>query len=378
MDADLWNFGYNHARSPQNPHELDFLRGFHDLAALTLLRNWLQANSGSNIRLTSVWQDKYGNVVPNPLAPGQRYNYQEVADLAIIVRDAQNSQASAWMWLLQAKVVNNSSSQLPAGDSTDREIYLYESMPDFTWHGKQSLGFKFQLQKDFPGPAANYKHWSFLCFRENAQPCPSNKFIDVRWPGSLSKGLAVSSFCDELLELVTHFSVSPVPTNLYGTPLANHPEWEKLAQQILHKAQLKPQFGHPSRVKGQKADVLMCAMLVESHPGTAMWIDAKGHNCRADCNICFPAARSEDILYSSISTGFNGYQPKFDPSLAMREKWDAGEGESRTVNGDGGQGNGGRKPPRGDDQRDGEDGGAGAKLTLFVDVAAEEAGKLRA
>lgn len=377
MDADLWDSGFNNARSPGNPTELDFLRGFHDLASLTLLRNWLQANSGSKIRLTSVWQDKYGNVVPDPLAPGQQYNYQEVADLAVIVRDAHNIQASAWMWLLQAKVVSNSSSQLPVGNSTDREIYLYESMPDFTWHGKQSLGFKFQLKKNFPGPTADYKHWSFLCFRGNAQPCLSNKFIDVRWPGSPSSGLAVASFCDELLELVTHFSVRSVPANVYGAPLARHPEWEKLAQQILHKAQLKPQFGHASRVKGQKADVLVCAMLAERYAGTPRWIDARGHNCGAGCGICFPGVRSKDILYSSISTGFDEYRPEFDLSLAMREKWDTAEGESGDGNGDDWQGDGGKEPPMGGDQRDGEDGGAGAKLTLFADVVAAEAGKLR-
>lgn len=377
MDAYLWDSGYNHARSPGNPHELDFLRGFHDLASLTCLRNWLQANSGSNIRLTSVWQDKYGNVVPNPLAPGQQYNYQEVADLAVIVRDAQNRQASAWMWLLQAKVVSNSSSPLPAGNSTDREIYLYESMPDFTWYGQQSLGFNFQLKKDFKGLSANYKHWSFLCFRKNAQPPPGNKFIDVRWPGSPSSGLAVASFCDELLELVTHFSVRPVPANVYGAPLAQHPEWEKLARQILHKAHLKPQSGHASKVKGQKSDVLMSAMLAERDKGGPMWIDIKGHSCMAGCGICFPGVRPEDILYSSISTGFERYHPEFDLSSAMQEKWGAEEVESRTVNGDGGRGNRGRKPPNGDGQRDEGDGGAGAKLTLFVDVAAEGAGNLK-
>lgn len=378
MDADIWDSGYNLARNSGNPNELDFLRGFHDLASLTLLRNWLQTNSGSNIRLTSVWQDKYGNVVPNPLAPGQQYNYQEVADLAVIVRDAQNSQASAWMWLLQAKVVNNSSGQLPAGSSTAREIYLYESMPDFTWHGKQSLGFKFQLKTDFTGPMADYKHWSFLCFRESAQPVPKNKFIDVRWPGSPSSGLAVASFCDELLELVTHFSVRPVPASVYGAPLALHPEWEKLAQQILHKAQLKPRFGHASRVKGRKADVLILAMLTDIHAGVPMWMDAQGRIGHADCDICFPGARSEDILYSSISTGFDGYTPEFDLSRAMQEKWDAAEGESGDGNGDEGQGDGGNEPPRDGDQRDGEDGGAGAKLTLFVDVAEGDPWKLRA
>ena len=371
MDADLWDFGYNHARNPGNPHELDFLRGFHDLATLTLLRNWLQANSGSSIRLTSVWQDKYGNVIPNPLAPGQKYNYQEIADLAVIVRNAQNSQASTWMWLLQAQVVKNSSSPLPGGTSTAREIYLYETMPEFTWHGKQSLGFKFQLKNDFPGPAANYKHWSFMCFRENAQPLPKQKFIDVRWPGSPSSGLAAASFCDELLELVTHFSVRPVPANVYGAPLAPHREWEKLARQILHKAQLKPQSGHASKVKRQKADVLVCAMLAESYAGTPRWIDARGHNCRAGCGICFPGAQSEEILYSSISTGFVTFQPEFNLSRAMREKWDAAEGASENGNSDKGPGDGGREPPRGNDQGDGQDGGAGAKLTLIVDVAAD-------
>jgi len=377
LDADLWDSGYNNARSLGNPVELDFLRGFHNLASLTLLRNWLQANSGSNIRLTSVWQDKYGNVVPNPLAPGQHYNYQEVADLAVIVRDAHNSQASAWMWLLQAKVVSNSSAPLPAGNSTSREIYLYESMPDFTWHGKQSLKYNFQLKNDFKSPSADYKHWSFLCFRDNAMPCPSNKFIDVRWPGSSSGGLSVTSFCDELLELVTHFSVRPVPANVYGAPLEHNPEWEMLAKQILHKAQLKPQFGHASKAKGQKADVLICAMLAERYAGTPIWLDARGNQCKAGCDFCFPGACSDDISYSFISTGFDEYQPNFDLSRDMQEKWDTAEEESRYWKGDKWQGDGGREPPRGGDQRDGEDGGAGAKLTLFVDVASTDAGKLR-
>lgn len=375
IDAYLWDSGYNHARSAGNPHELDFLRGFHDLANLTILRNWLQTNSGFDVRLTSIWQDKYGNVVPNPLAPGQLYSYQELADLAVIVRDAKNRQASAWMWLLQAKVVSNSSNPLPPGKSTAREIYLYESMPDFTWHGQQSLGFNFQLKKDFKGPAADYKHWSFLCFRENTQRPPNNKFIDVRWPGSSSNGLAVASFCDELLKLVTHFFVRPAPANVYGALLAPHPEWEKLARQILYKAQLRPQSGHASKVKGQKADVLMCAMLAESHEGMSMWIDSQAHNCRAGCAICFSGSRPEDIPYSSLSTGFKSFQPGFDLSLTMREKWGA-EVELRAVNDGGMRGDGGSRPPGDDGLGEGEDGGAGAKLTLFVDVAAVDAGEL--
>lgn len=371
MDAQLWDSGYDNARIPGNPHELDFLRGFHSLTFLTNLRNWLQVNSGFKIQLTSVWQDKFGNVVPNPLAPGQQYKYQEVADLAVIVRDAVNSKASARMWLLQAKVVGNSSSLLPAGDSTAREIYLYESMPNFSWHGQESLGFHFQLKNDFIGSVANYKHWSFLCFRENTQSPPANKFVDVRWPGSVSSGLAVSSFCDELLELVTHSFVQPVPANVYGAPLAPHPEWEKLAQQILHKAAQKPQSGHASMIKGQKANVLMCAMLAESHIGRPMWIDSQGHFCRAGCTTCFNVSGPEDIPYAFLSTGFNGYRPKFNLSLNLQEKWEV-EVDPLTANNGRSGGGGGHKPPMGGGQGEGEDGGAGAKLTLFVDVAAVE------
>ena len=51
----------------------------------------------------------------------------------------------------------------------------------------------------------------------------------------------------------------------------------------------------------------------------------------------------------------------------MQQKWNVKEGESGDGNGDGG-----REPPKGGDQRDGEDGGAGAKLTLFADVAAAD------
>lgn len=310
--------------------------------------------------------------MPDPLAPGPHYNYQEIADLAVVVRDAHNSWASAWMWLLQAKVVKDSSKSLPVGPSTDREIYLYEVMPKFTWHGKHSLGFKFQLKNDFTGAAADYKHWSFLCFEENAKPPPSKGFIDVRWPGSQSNGLAVSSFSDELLKLVTHFAACPVPMNVYGAPLNPHPEWDKLAQQILHKAKSKPQFGHASRVKGKQADVLICAFAAERHAGITTWVDARGHVCRADCNICFPGVCSEEIFYSSISTGFDEFQPEFDLSLAMHEKWNAVEDKSGDENDDKGRGDGGIEPPNDGDQRDAEDGGAGAKLTLFVDVSAKE------
>lgn len=375
IDAKLWDAGYNNACTPGAPHELDFLRGFHDLPSLTQLRDWLQSNCNSKIRLTSVWQDKYGNVVPKPVAPGQHYNYQEIADLAVFVRDARNNLSIDWMWLLQAKVVTNSSDPLPTGKSTDREIYLYESMPDFTWYGKQSLGYKFRLKKDFPGPTADYKHWSFLCFRCNEQQTPSNKFIDVRWPGSSSRGLAVASFCGELLELVTHFSVRPVPANVYGAPITPHSEWEKLAQQILHKPKLVPQYGHASRVRGKKADVLICAMLAESNAGVPIWIDAKGHYCWAGCEICFADSLSQAVRYSSISTGFDNYRSNFELSQPMQAKWEAAERELGGGYGDSERDNGGRLPPMGDDQSNDEDGGGGAKLTLFVDVAFEDARK---
>lgn len=376
MDAILWDFGYKNARSTGNPNELDFLRGFHDLSSLTLLKNWLQENSGSNIRLTSVWQDKYGYVVPDPLAPGQEYNYQEIGDLAVIVRDAYNRPASDWMWLLQAKVVSSSSAPLPAGNSTAREIYLYESMPDFTWHGKQSQGHKFQLKNDFKCPSSDYKHWSFLCFRENAMPSPGNKFIDVRWPGTPSSRLRVTSFCDELLELITHFSVRPAPADVYGAPLEHHPEWEKLAQQIQHKAKLKPQLGHASKVKWQKGDVLI-SLLAEGNASTQYWFDALGNFCSAGCNICFPGACSNDISHSFISTNFDGHQPNLGLPQDMQDKWDAAEEESRYRKSDEWQSDRGKEPPRGGDHRDGEDGGAGAKLTLVVDVANTDAGKSR-
>ncbi|WP_448129669.1 hypothetical protein [Stenotrophomonas rhizophila] len=373
MDAELWDCGYKQARSPSDPHELDFLRGLHDQSSLIRLRDWLEKNSGSQVRITSVWQDKYGNVVPDPLAPGQDYNYQEVADLAIIVRNAQNKSASTWMWLLQAKVVENSSSELPPGESTEREIYLYESMPEFTWHGKNSLGFNFHLKKDFPGSAASYRHWSFLCFRENTNPCPSEKFVDVRWPGSLSNVLSVVSFCGELLYLVVNLSRHPAPPDAYGAPLSGNPEWEKLARQILHKANVQPQSGHASKVKGEKANVLACAMLAEQNVGKVIWADRRDHLCFAGCGVCFPGGCSDDIPYSSMSTGFKKYQPDFDLSSTMDEMWNSHGNRSRSSEEDERRVNDRGGPPRNGDQHDGEDGGGGVKLTLFVDLARVEA-----
>lgn len=371
MDAKLWDFGFKNARSLGNPQELDFLRGLHDLANLSALRDWLQTNSGIDVRITSIWQDKYGNVVPNPLAPGQQYKYQELADLAVIVRDAGNSNESDWMWLLQAKVVDDSFGKLPAGPSTAREIYLYESMPDFTWHGKQSLRQTYSLKNDFKGSSEKYKHWSFLCFKESTAHTSSNKFINVRWPGSPSKNLTVTSFCSELLKLVTHFRVRPLTNDVYGAPLAEHTEWNKLYQQILHKNSLKPQSGHASKIKGGKASVLICAMLAEDKPRTTMWVNSSGEHCQSGCNICFPNVLAEDIIYSLVSTGFAMHQPNFIKSQAIQENWVPSEDEIENRKNDGG-----RKPPMGGDQRDGEEGGAGVMLTLFVDVASKDAEQL--
>lgn len=118
-------------------------------------------------------------------------------------------------------------------------------------------------------------------------------------------------------------------------------------------------------------------MLAESEPRWLTWIDGRGRSCHAECDICFPETRPEDIPYSSISTWFDRYQPGFDLSRATQKQLDAAEGKSGDGIGDERQGNGGNEPPSGDDQRDREDGGAGAKLTLFVDVAAEEAEKFR-
>ena len=106
-------------------------------------------------------------------------------------------------------------------------------------------------------------------------------------------------------------------------------------------------------------------MLAERYVGQPIWLDALGNYCKAGCAFCFPGANSkDDMLYSFLSTGFDGYQPDFDLSQDMQEKWDIAEEELRYKEGDNG-----REPPSDGDQRDGEDGGAGAKLTLFVDVA---------
>ncbi len=65
VDFEIWSSGINkfntnkYSKSSSIPHELDYLRGFHDSNTLEKIRLFLQSNLQScSIRVMSVWLDK--------------------------------------------------------------------------------------------------------------------------------------------------------------------------------------------------------------------------------------------------------------------------------------------------------------------------------
>ena len=92
LDFEIWKAGiYSFNNIPyfksQNPppHELDYLRGFHNIQTLRLMQRFLnQKLLDSSIRLTSIWLDKSPWVYP--YEPGFSSTRRELADLAIVVR----------------------------------------------------------------------------------------------------------------------------------------------------------------------------------------------------------------------------------------------------------------------------------------------------
>ena len=380
MDAQLWQSGAASPKLAGSAIELDFLRGIHNPISLKALQMWLQSHTNNHIRLTSVWLDKYGNVVPASFPAGLTYNYQELADLAIFVRDAKDPFVDEWMWLLQGKVTQSKLAKLPASVSTPREIHLFESMPVFKWHGNHSLGHNFNLRSDFAGPMVDYKHWSFLCFEADTQAACYPQFISARWPGTLSIATQETSFSDELAEIVRHFSIANPPHSLYGAPLGlRNPNWDDLATQILYRAAAHPRFGHASNIRKKQSDVLISALYAESY-GT--WAAVNGgararpisddayfwHYPHQMTNFTKHMERF-GVSAFAISTGFLRKDLAFVNTTEkmiqrLEEKLRASDHGDR---GERGGGTGGTGKPNGAGDNEGDEGG-GAKLTLFVDV----------
>lgn len=194
VDFEIWNNGVERFNDPalrysshtRQPHELDYLRGFHDLATLAAIKARIAAVTGQTVNVTSFWLDKSAYVFPT--TPGVSTKRRELADLAVVLRDYVRRDHA--MWILQAKKGDNAAGHLAAGGSTPKEIELFEKAPQFELEpfSKAKTKQAFNLEPEFGPPAnsANFRHWSFLMFRETptAPAAGGPSPAQWRWNGS--------------------------------------------------------------------------------------------------------------------------------------------------------------------------------------------------
>lgn len=194
VDFEIWNNGVERFNDPAHqyskhslqPHELDYLRGFHHPATLDVIQARLAAVTRKHVKVTSFWLDKTAYVFPS--TPGVSTPRRELADLAVILHDY--SQNHHVMWILQAKKSDDAADPLPSGSSTQKEIELFEKSPQFELEqlpkGKTKLAFDLEPEFGSPANSASFRHWSFLMFRQTpsaphaAAPSP----VQWRWNGS--------------------------------------------------------------------------------------------------------------------------------------------------------------------------------------------------
>lgn len=256
VDFEIWNNGvecfndpkrrYSKSNRTRLPHELDYLRGFHDPATLDVIKARLAAVTGKPVNVTSFWLDKTAYVFPT--TTGVTNQRRELADLAVVLNDySQNHNA---MWILQAKKSDNAAGCMPAGGATQKEIELFEKSPQFELEQlpKAKTKLAFDLEPDFGSPckSANFRHWSFLMFRAtpNAPPRGVKSPVQWRWNGS-SLRPQTGSFMTGITEML----LPPLHSAHKGAKLLNNgPKgWRALYEALMKHVPATTILGHADR-----------------------------------------------------------------------------------------------------------------------------------
>jgi hypothetical protein len=264
MDHWLWGQGYNlwitspTCRESRYPHELDFLRGFHNRHALGHLASWLKLRTNKPVRLQCVWEDKNAYVQIEARAGQPAPPVRELADLAVIVQRVDTTgELQRFMWLLQAKVCLSPDARLK-GKSSAREIELLESLPKFALldRDRRTPVSRIFDPSKFGTPISRF--WSFLTFHRDPD-CPhEGPFgpypVTQRWPGSNINSTQNESLCHALADMVLR------PGVRFGgrvldrkTNRIRKDEWSDLFYDLMHHADKWPSLGHarsPSNLEG--------------------------------------------------------------------------------------------------------------------------------
>ncbi|MGV8931959.1 MAG: hypothetical protein ACOH1R_07615 [Luteimonas sp.] len=300
MDDALWERGFvvANGRGHTTTWELDFLRGMHNGEALSDLAASLKVTTGHDIRLMSIWLDKTAWVSWVDLADA-KVKKRELADLAVIVRKEHGGAIEPWMWIMQAKRVENLA-QRYTGESTDYELDLLHRMPEFELRGSER---SFDLTKEFhftnglrtasaPWGCEVSTPWTFLDLDANRHSKTSAAAhgyspISARWTGCPPEqgswadqwmtecgyqSLAINSYT-RCLEAIIQGTPIPwaIPTQpsagrpfVPGAPANDQfPQWQRLYRTLLDTLS-GVKTGHAGTLKGQKGDAIQVSEFVRS------------------------------------------------------------------------------------------------------------------
>lgn len=386
VDFEIWNNGvecfndpkrrYSKSNRTRLPHELDYLRGFHDLATLDVIKARLAAVTSKPVNVTSFWLDKTAYVFPT--TTGVTNQRRELADLAVVLHDySQNHNA---MWILQAKKSDNAAGYMPAGGSTEKEIELLERSPQFElepWSkAKKNLAFDLEPEFGPPSNSANFRHWSFLMFRKTpvTPPVGVPSPVQWRWSGS-GPNLETGSFMNGIRQML----LPRTCPNYKGEKLVkgNSTGWQALHDALMNHVPATTILGHARRPMRISAFSKGMSFLWWTGPLKHQFF----RNLYLEFNLWLPS-----LKFDMISTGFRETEELQDWKKRMSEDsfWrEAEKSISESIeraiesedlddepqrDGDTDFVGGGRQPPG--DGAGGEDGNGAhpARATLIIEI----------
>ena len=384
VDFVIWNNGVERFNDPMRrysqrtsqPHELDYLRGFHDPATLDAIKARLATVTEKHVRVTSFWLDKTAYV--SPTTAGVSKARRELADLAVVLHDYTQDHHA--MWILQAKKNDNAAGYMPAGGSTQKEIELFEKSPQFELEQlpKAKTKLAFDLEPEFgpPSNSANFRHWSFLMFREtpNAPPTGVKSPVQWRWSGS-----SLSPQTGSFMTGITEMLLPPLHSAHKGAKLLNNgPKgWRALYEALMKHVPATTILGHANRPMRISTFSKGMPLLWWSGPLYHRFV----RNLYLELGLWLPAFKLD-----MISTGFRGNEELQNWKKRMSDDYfwlEAEKSISESIDraidsenkndepqrdGDADFVGGGRQPPG--DSAGGEDGNGAhpARATLIIEI----------
>lgn len=234
-DYESWHLGFR-----MGGGELDFLRALHSPSRVHALASYLRLRFPQySIRLSSFWIDKFPQAFPvdilNPL--NGFLPSRELGDLGIVVRAVKGETVYIRFWILQGKVDHPN---WHSAGSSDKEIELYETCPDFdlytNYSKKNRLGngrFRLASSACFNAPPHGaFPFWNYLMFQPQWPPAaftPGKLPIQHVWDHHGGKTLSFTAGIERMVQDVEQTSYghgAPVgPTSIYK-------DWQRLYRTI--------------------------------------------------------------------------------------------------------------------------------------------------